>query len=637
MSGSKASSSPAGAGGAADSGDGSAARGAEREQAFHEESALGKVYDSALLRKLWPFVRPYRGAFFLSLVLMPVASELLVAQPRLMREAIDRGVIGGDADALSRISLTLAALLLLEFTVRFVQAYAMQWVGQRAMADLRERTFDFLLKQRLAFFDRQPVGRLVTRVTNDVDALGELFASGAVSAFGDLITLARIVVAMLVLSPKLSLFAFVAVPPLAFLVDRFRRRAREAFREIRAKTARLNTYLGEQVSGVTVVQAYGQQARCQREFDEINSAYREANYQSIRYDALLFAIVEMFGSVCTATLLFVGARAAGMHAGAASIGTLVAFVQYISRFFEPLRDLSGKYTILQSSMAGAERIFQLLDRPEPDADGAGGERPPAVDGAPRIAFKGVRFSYGGGKDVLRGVDLEVRTGETVALVGATGAGKSTVCSLVQRLYEVSDGAVEVDGVDVRKIDRDALRGRFGVVPQDAFLFPGDILANIAVGAQDPDRGRAAECAKEVGLDEALSRRGATLATKVDERGANFSAGERQLIAIARALYRAPEILLLDEATSSVDSETEVIVQRAIERALVGRTAIVVAHRLSTIRNADRIVVFHKGQVAESGTHEELLRRDGIYARLHRLQHAQQGAAPQDASRPSATP
>jgi ATP-binding cassette subfamily B multidrug efflux pump len=604
--------------------------GAAREQAFHEESALGKVYDGALLRKLWPFVRPYRAAFLLSLVLMPVASELLVAQPRLMREAIDRGVIGRDPSALSRISLTLAALLLLEFTVRFAQTYAMQWVGQRAMSDLRERIFDFLLRQRLAFFDRQPVGRLVTRVTNDVDALGELFASGAVSAFGDLITLARIVVAMLLLSPRLSLFAFVAVPPLAFLVDRFRRRAREAFREIRAKTARLNTYLGEQVSGVTVVQAYGQQARCQREFDEINSAYRTANYQSIRYDALLFAVVEMFGSVCTATLLFVGARAAGVPTGAASIGTLVAFVQYISRFFEPLRDLSGKYTILQSSMAGAERIFQLLDRPEPDADGALSAQPAPVVGAPRIAFKGVRFSYGGEREVLRGVDLEVRVGETVALVGATGAGKSTVCSLVQRLYEVTGGVVEVDGVDVRKIERGALRRRFGVVPQDAFLFPGDVLANIALGEPSPDRERASRCARDVGLDEALARRGATLETKVDERGANFSAGERQLIALARALYRAPENLLLDEATSSVDSETEVIVQRAIERALVGRTAIVVAHRLSTIRNASRIVVFHKGLVAESGTHDELLARDGIYARLHRLQHAQRVEPPEDA-------
>ncbi len=557
---------------------------------------------------------------------MPLASELLVAQPRMMRLAIDQGVVGHNPDALTRASLILAVLLASEFVVRFVQMYAMQWVGQKAMADLREHTFKFLLRQRLAFFDAQPVGRLVTRVTNDVDALGELFASGAVSALGDVITLLRIIAAMLLLSPKLSLFAFVAVPPLAILVDRFRRRAREAFREIRTKTARMNTYLGEQVAGISVVQAYGQQERCQAEFDEINEAYRVANHQSIRYDALLFAVVEMFATVCTATLLFVGARAAGVGTDAATIGTLVAFVQYISRFFEPLRELSGKYTIMQSSMAGAERIFQLLASPEEDAVVDESKRQKRSENAARIRFDNVSFTYGKGKRVLRGVDFEVRQGETIALVGATGAGKSTVCSLVQRLYDVSDGAVLVDGTDVRGVESDALRAKLGVVPQDAYLFAGDVLSNVAVGEAIPDKIRAEHCAKDVGLDAVLSKRGAGLDTKVEERGTNFSAGERQLIALARALYRAPEILLLDEATSSVDSETESVVQRAIERALEGRTAIVVAHRLSTIRNADRILVFHKGQIAESGTHDELLQKDGIYARLHRLQFADERVA-----------
>jgi len=596
-------------------------KGADVEKAFHEEGGLGKVYDSALLAKLWPFVRPYKWPFILSLALMPIASELLVAQPRMMREAIDRGIVGHDPSALTRASLILGVLLVIEFAVRFVQSYAMQWVGQKAMADLREHTFKFLLRQRLAFFDAQPVGRLVTRVTNDVDAVGELFASGAVSALGDVITLLRIIVAMLLLSPKLSLFAFVAAPPLAFLVNRFRRRAREAFREIRTKTARMNTYLGEQVAGIAVVQAYGQQERCQREFDEINEAYRTANHASIRYDALLFAVVEMFATVCTATLLFVGARAAGAGTDAATIGTLVAFVQYISRFFEPLRELSGKYTILQSSMAGAERIFQLLASPEEDATVDESKRGVVGDGSKRIRFDRVTFEYGKGKRVLRGVDFEVNKGETIALVGATGAGKSTVLSLVQRLYDVSDGAVLVDGEDVRGMESERLRSKLGVVPQDAYLFPGDVLSNIAVGEKVPDYTRAQQCAKDVGLDAVLTRRGADLHSKVEERGTNFSAGERQLIGLARALYRSPEILLLDEATSSVDSETESVVQRAIERALEGRTAIVVAHRLSTIRNADRILVFHKGQVAESGTHEELLAKGGIYARLHRLQFA----------------
>jgi ATP-binding cassette subfamily B protein len=611
----------------------SKATGADAEKAFHEEGGLGKVYDAQLLRKLWPYVRPYRWLFLLSMVLMPVASELLVAQPRLMRRAIDGGVMAHNASVLSHTSMILAVILLAEFAVRFVQMYTMQWVGQRAMATLREDAFAFLLKQRLAFFDRQPVGRLVTRVTNDVDALGELFASGAVSALGDLITLTRIVIAMMLLSVKLSLFAFAAVPPLLFLVNRFRKQAREAFREIRGKTARMNTYLGEQVAGTTVVQAFGQQERCQQEFDEINLAYRAANYQSIRYDAMLFAVVEMFAGVCTAVLLFVGARAVGFSVtDAASIGTLVAFVQYIQRFFEPLRELSGKYTILQSAMAGAERIFQLLGQAEPDAgvDPKFAAAAPASqsqalaqapDSATRIEFRDVKFSYGSSKQVLKGVSFAVRAGETVALVGATGAGKTTVLSLVQRLYEIDDGAILVDGADVRGVRSETLRKKFSVVPQDAYLFPGDVLSNLTVGDDKPDVQRAARCAADVGLDVVLQRRGAGLDSKVEERASNFSAGERQLIALARALYRTPEILLLDEATSSVDSETEAVLQSAIEKALKGRTAIVIAHRLSTIRNADRIVVFHKGLVAESGSHDELIAKGGIYARLHRLQFA----------------
>jgi ATP-binding cassette subfamily B protein len=601
-------------------------RGAAAEKAFHEEGALGRVYDAALLKRLWPFVRPYTAAFVVSLALLPVVSEILVAQPRVARDAIDQGIVGRNPSAIGRASALLAVLMLAEFGLRFLQMYLMQYVGQRVMADLRRHVFAFLQRQRLAFFDRQPIGRLVTRVTNDVDALGELFASGAVTAIGDLFTLVRIVIAMLAISPRLSLFAFAAVPPLAFLVDRFRRRARDAFRDIRTKTARMNAYLGEQVSGVAVVQAYGQEARCQREFDEINEGYRAANYASIRYDAMLFAVVEMFASVCVATLLFVGARAVGLGATAATMGTLVAFVQYIQRFFEPMRELSGKYTILQSSMAGAERIFQLLDAPEPDAPADPSRASAPVPGAPRIEFRGVTFGYSAERPVLRDVSFEVAPGQTVALVGATGAGKTTVLSLLQRLYEVDTGSIAVDGQDVRGLERDVLRRRFAVVPQDAYLFPGDVLSNIAVGEGTPDLARAERCARDVGLDGLLARRGAGLRTPVEERGQNFSAGERQLIALARALYRDPEILLLDEATSSVDSESEVAVQQAIQRALEGRTALVIAHRLSTIRHAHQILVFHKGQVAERGTHDELIAQGGIYARLHRLQFSGAEAA-----------
>ena len=594
-------------------------RGAAAERAFHEEASLGAAYDAALLRKLWPFVKPYWVSFTFSLLLLPILAELLVAQPRVMRSAIDSGIVNRDPSVLDHAAFVLLGLVLAEFVARFIQLYLMQYVGQQVMADLRRHTFAFLHRQRLAFFDRSPVGRLVTRVTNDVDALGELFASGAVTAIGDLFTLVRIFIAMMLLSPKLSLFAFVAVPPLGYLVDRIRRNARESFREIRAKTARMNAYLNEQVHGIAVVQAYGQEVRCEAEFDEINDAYRVANQQSIKYDALLFAVVEMFSSVSVACLLFVGARSVGLGTPAATIGTLVAFVQYIQRFFEPMRDLSGKYTILQSSMAGAERIFQLLDTPEPDCRTETERTTPIDPNAPRIEFDHVEFGYGPDKPVLRGVSFAVERSKTIALVGATGAGKTTVVSLLQRLYEVNEGAIRIDGQDIRGLGREELRSRFAVVPQDAYLFPGDVLSNVAIGTETPDIARAASCATDVGLDRLLARRGAGLHTPVDDRGANFSAGERQLIALARALYRQPEILLLDEATSSIDSESEAVVQEAIERALKDRTALVIAHRLSTIRNADQILVFHKGLIAERGTHDELVAAGGIYAKLHRLQ------------------
>ncbi|MFO0607782.1 MAG: ABC transporter ATP-binding protein [Polyangiales bacterium] len=594
--------------------------GAEAERAFHEEEALGKAYDARLLRKLWPYLRPYAWAVVVAILLMPAASTLQVWQPRVMKRIVDDGIGRGDLNAVHAGAASLAGLMLGEYVVRFALGYLLQVAGQRTMNDLRRDVFAFLQRQRMAFFDRQPIGRLVTRVTNDVDALGELFASGAVTAIGDFVTLALIVVAMLAFSVKLSLYTFVAVPPLVLAVDYFRRRAREAFRAIRTKTARMNAYLNEQVIGASVVQAYGQEARCQAEFGEINVAYKEGNLASIRYDALLFAVVEMFASVCVATLLFVGARSLGAGAPAASLGAVVAFVQYIQRFFEPLRDLSSKFTVMQSAMAGAERIFGLLDQPEPDApprdEKPGDARAP---GAPAVEFRDVVFGYKAAQPTLKGVSFAVERGKTVALVGATGAGKTTVVSLLQRLYEIESGAVLVDGVDVRDLARDALRRRFVVVPQDTVLFPGDVLDNVALGDDAPDVARAEKVADAIGLGAMLARRGEGLRTKVADRGGNFSVGERQLIALARALYRDPEILVLDEATSSMDSESEAAVQAAIQEALRGRTAIVIAHRLSTIRRADEILVFHRGAVVERGPHDALIAAGGVYAKLHRLQ------------------
>ena len=595
-------------------------RGAEAERAFHEEDAFSKGYDAKLLARLWPFLAPYKVALFAALALMPVTSELLVRQPKMMQRIIDDGVVRGDLDAVQRGAAVLALLVIAEQVARVLLSYLLQVAGQRTMADLRRHVFRFMHGQRMAFFDRQPIGRLVTRVTNDIDAFGELFASGAVTAIGDFVTVARIVVAMMVFSPMLSLWTFAAVPPLLVLVEVFRRRAREAFRAIRAKTARMNSYLNEQVTGVAVVQAFGKEARCAEEFEEINEAYKVANFDSIRYDALIYAVVDAFASICIAVLLFVGARTLRLGAPAASIGVLVAFVQYVQRFFEPLRDLSSKYTVMQSALSGAERVFALLDRPEPDAptrDDRGADA--RVEGAPAVELRGVSFGYGGGRTALRDVSFAVPRGRTAAIVGATGAGKTTVIALLQRLYEVDAGEVLLDGVDVRDLPRDALRRRMVVVPQDVVLFPGDLLSNIALGDVSPDVPRARRIAADLGLDRLLSTRGAGLETAIADRGANLSVGERQLVALARALYREPELLVLDEATSSMDSESEAAVQAAIARALKGRTSIVIAHRLSTIREADEILVFHRGTVVERGPHEALLRAHGFYARLHRLQ------------------
>lgn len=603
--------------------------GAEAERAFHEEASMASAVDTRLLAALWPFTKPYAWQLLLALLLMPLSAELLVAQPRILRRIVDDGIGHNDMAVVNAACVKLAMVLAADFIARFVQTYLLQVVGQRSMADLRRAVFSFLERQRMSFYDRQPIGRLVTRATNDIDALGELFASGSVTAIGDAFTLVRIVVAMMAFSPSLSLYTFVAVPPLVLVVDTIRRRAREAFREIRAKTARLNAYLNEQVTGVTVVQAYGQEARCQREFHEINQAYKDANFLSIRYDALLFAIVEAFASVCIATLLFVGARKLGASEPAASIGVLVAFVQYIQRFFEPLRDISSKFTIMQSAMAAAERIFSLLDKPEPDAptrELPAGASPERVAGASFIEFRDVRFGYTPDRPTLKGVSFSVEKGRSVALVGSTGAGKTTVIALLQRLYEIDGGSVLLDGVDLRDLDTAALRKRFVVVPQDTVLFPGDVLSNVALGDKSPDRQRAEEVVRQVGLDRLLANRGAGLDVQVADRGQNFSAGERQLVALARALYRDPEVLILDEATSSMDSESEAVVQKAIAEALRGRTSIVIAHRLSTIRTADQILVFHRGVVAERGNHEALLAQNGIYARLHRLQFSEALAA-----------
>ncbi|MEZ4231285.1 MAG: ABC transporter ATP-binding protein [Polyangiaceae bacterium] len=581
-------------------------------RAFHEEDTLGKSYDWGLMKRLWPFVRPYRRLFFAAMAVVMLTAAGALAQPLVMRWAIDDGVASRDAGILMRGGVIVALIVITSQALSFFQIYTIQVVGARSMADLRRVIFQHLHKLKVGFFDVQPVGRLVTRVTNDVDAILELFASGALGAFGDLIRLVGIVVAMLILDWHLSLIAFLAVPPVVLMVRAVRKRSRSAYREIRAKTARMNATMNEQVNGMAIVQAYRREEAASREFDQINADYRDANIRSVKYEAIQDAAIEMVSAVCLASIIL----ALGYRQS--SFGTLVAFNAYLVMFFEPISALAQRYTLLQSAMAGAERVFGLLDVEEVDAAPASD----VSDGDPKLAFEldRVDFEYKPGVPVLKQVSFSARPGEKIAVVGPTGAGKTTVASLLLRLYELKAGVVRVNGDDVRGISRDELRKRFAVVPQDVFLFQGTVASNIAAGLE-PDIERVKATLRQIDALDLFERRKGGVLAEVDEHGANFSAGERQLIAFARALYRDTELLILDEATASVDSDTEARLQRALERLMAGRTALIIAHRLSTVRAADRIVVFHKGRVVEQGNHEELLALGGLYAKLYQLHFA----------------
>ncbi len=599
------------------------ARAKEKLKAFHEEDALGKAMDARLMRRVWPFVKPHSKWLTLSLATLVIVALINIVRPLVMADVV-RQADRKDGHAMIRDVIVFTLLLVLVQSLNFAQMYAMQIAGARAMADLRSHVFLFLQRLQLRYFDRTPVGRLVTRATNDVDALGEMFASGVLNAMGDIIALSGIVVMMVALDWRLSLIAFAAIPLVGVVVNFVRKRSREAYRDIRGKTARLNAFLNEQVSGIAVVQAFAREVATAREFDEINDAYRDANKRSILYEAVLDAAIEMVSTLCVASILFyAGLSRIGSHR--ITFALLVTFTQYIKQFFEPVSLLAQRYTILQSAMAGAERIFGLLDTREVDAEPlAASACVPDGPATEAIALEHVTFEYKPGVPVLRDVTLHVTRGERIALVGATGAGKTTVASLILRLYDVREGVIRVLGKDVRGYAPHALREQFSVVPQDVFLFAGTVLSNVAMSDPHPDAAKARQALERVGAWEIFDRRGG-LDAKVQERGGNFSAGERQLLAFARAVYRDAPLLVLDEATASIDSDTEARLQGALDAVMKGRTSIVIAHRLSTIRAADRIVVFHKGRVVETGRHEELIAKNGVYARLHRLQFAHERA------------
>jgi ATP-binding cassette, subfamily B, multidrug efflux pump len=666
-----------------------------------EEEVLGKAYDGRLMRRLLTYLRPYKWHVVVALAAIILKSVADVLGPFLTKIAIDKYLAKSSSshswigDHLSDRALTGIAqigglyigLLLFTFALEFVQTYLMQWTGQKVMFDLRKQIFRHLQFMHVGFFDKNPVGRLVTRVTTDVDALNEMFTAGVVSIFEDVFVLFFILAIMLDMNWKLALITFAALPLIVYATKIFRDKVRESYRRIRIAIARINSFLQEAVSGMLVLQLFNREKRAFRQFSDINASHMEAFKDAIMAYAVYYPVVEILSSIAVASIIWFGGNQIIQHVGAASVaigfsktslltvhrvqsvmtlGILVAFMQYAQRFFRPIQDLSEKYNILQSAMAAGERVFKLLDTKVEITSPAVTKQP---KGPGRIEFDHVWFAYNtrgtdhGGTGalarpirpegaapagaiseaadkapdwVLRDVSFALDPGETIAIVGHTGAGKTTLISLLMRFYDVQQGAIRIDGVDIKDMDLVDLRGRFGVVLQDPFLFSGTVEGNIRLGTariQDEDVEQAAE---DVNLADFIRTLPGGFKEEVRERGSTLSTGQKQLISFARALAHDPKILILDEATSSVDTETEFRVRDALSRMVEGRTSLIIAHRLSTIQRADKIIVMHKGQVREMGSHQQLLAQRGIYYKLYQLQYKDQEITSALSGAPQAT-
>ncbi len=578
-------------------------------------------YDAALMRRLLRYIAPYRWLALLAVLLLLATAGLTLVGPLLTQRALDVAVPARDHALLRTLAVLFLGALVLEFVLDYAQAYLTAWMGQRVMADLRLQVFSHLQRLSVSYFDRHPVGRLMTRVTSDVETLNELFSSGVVTVFGDVFTLAAITGMMLLTDWRLALVAFAVMPVMYLAAVTFRRHVRSSFRDIRTRVARLNAFLQEHLSGLRVVQLFGREEAEAAAFATVNREHLQAHLRSITVYAIFFPVVEFLTSVALALLLWYGGlRVLG---GTLTVGVLAAFIQLTRRFFQPLQDLSEKYNLLQSAMASSERIFQLLDT-APEVRSPEAPRALAAPARGEVAFEHVWFRYRAGAPgaddgwVLRDVSFTARPGQTLALVGHTGAGKTTILSLLLRYYDPERGRITIDGVDIRELDLAAVRGLIGFVQQDLFLFTGDIERNLVL---DSGRGPAAarQAAERVGASRFIERLPSGYGHVLGERGRSLSVGERQLLSFARALAQDPRILVLDEATSSVDAEAEAQIQRAVAELMVGRTSLVVAHRLSTILHADEILVMHHGEIRERGTHRALLAQGGLYERLYRLQ------------------
>ena len=593
---------------------------------MQEEEVLGKAYDASLMRRLLVYLKPYRLHVALGIGLSILVSSLEAVRPLFVKIAVDENIAQRDPHGLLRTTLLFFGVMLFRGAVQYLNAYLTQWIGQKTIFDLRMQVYEHLQRRGLAFFDRNPIGRLITRVTNDVEVLNEMFSSGVVMVFSDIFTIIGILYFMFSMNWQLALLSLSVLPLLWWGTFLFRKKAREAYREVRLQIARINAFMQEHITGMTVDQIFNREERSFQKFAAINAKHRDANIRSIFYYALFYPGVDLIGAIAVGLLIWYS----GLEAldGTVTLGTVMAFLQFNEMFWRPIRDLSEKYNIMQTAMASSERIFRLLDDGTMINDPAEPAAIPAVTGA--IEFRNVWFSYNPAADpesprdwVLRNVSFTIRAGDTAAIVGHTGAGKTTIINLLMRFYDIQRGEILIDGVNIAGVRQHDLRRNMALVLQDVFLFSGDIRTNIGLGNEEIPEARIRESAQMVGADRFIAMLPGGYDGEVKERGSTLSVGQKQLISFARALAHDPRILILDEATSSVDTETELLIQQAIRTLLLGRTAIVIAHRLSTIQSAATIIVLHKGEVREIGNHQDLLARGGIYYRLYQLQYKDQ--------------
>src|SRR5947209_6663947 len=594
---------------------------------FQEDEILGKAYDARITRRLLTYVRPYLKLTIVALLFLIFLSLVDLVGPALIGYGIDH-YIAPTTQTLNDIQRSVGLLevssvylfvLITGLVLRYLHVLFLSIIGQRIMFDMRSQMFDHLQRLSLSYFDHNPVGRLMTRLTNDVDALNEMFTSGAISILGDVLTISGITILLLVINWQLALVTFIVMPPLLWIATYFRVAMRDNFRAIRVRLARINAYIAENIAGMSIIQLFNREQRNYEQFDVLNRDYLQQTIRSLMYFILFSSITNFFSALAVALIIWFGGGR--FLVGALTLGALVAYLQYVDRFFLPIRDLAEKYNILQSAIASSERIFKVLDEPVTLQDSANPKEFGKVRG--EIEFRDVWFAYNPGEWVLKGISFKIRPGERVALVGATGAGKTSIISLMSRFYDIQKGAIYVDGIDVRDVRQKDLRRHIGAVLQDPFIFAGTIASNIRLHEEqisDEMMRKAAEYVNAVHFIEQLPD---TYNEEIRERGAGLSVGQKQLLAFARAVAFNPEILLiLDEATSSVDTETEVLIQDALQKLMTNRTSIIIAHRLSTIRNVDRIIVLHKGRIVEQGSHEELLHRQGVYRKLYEFQYAQ---------------